>query len=656
MQPPKFRYTLILESGEFDLLNAPEGWEETFLKNQRSTDYWGLIRSFTMPMKFVLDGAYLLRKEFYEKGIPAEAKIRVEILENRTWAYRLVYEGEIDFTEFEDSSDGNSVTVRATDIGIAEMIASYDKAVYEIDLPGTVLVEIPGVSLIDAAQLLVLPQLYDYPNPGSLILPADVEENELINEKVETQNSEQELNPDLGTSDNWLLRANENTTVTLSGTIEANWGASDQSERALVEIYDNTGVKVATLANASFPRVGRVDYSVTFPVVAGRRYFLILDSIGDLGNFVVQFFSVKIFNEILTPPSVARAFRAEDLFKLLLVLMNGSDGGAQSDLLRGSNLFITCGDAIREFENPKLKTSFQDFYRSMDFILNAGFGIDGVPRLETKEFFFRDSVCLDLGEVKEFSLSIETNLLFNTLKVGYREQEYENDQGREEFNQGQVWTTENRKTDSVLDRVVPYRADQQGIADLRRLTVLDNLKGIDSKSDNDIWILQGSGVGVDGVQKLETGADLDYVTGIPNPATAINIRLSPKNNLLRSGSFVRVGLMGFDETLIRFASAEKNAELVAQIDGRVIVERSDVAVASLNKRLFLPYLAKIKVALYLGAWAVIDANRYGFMKFRFNGVEYRGFLKEGDTDLGQNTEREFRLYLHADTNLNGLIR
>lgn len=656
MQPPKFRYTLILESGEFDLLNAPEGWEETFLKNQRSTDYWGLIRSFTMPMKFVLDGAYLLRKEFYEKGIPAKAQIRVEILENRTWAYRLVYEGEIDFTEFEDSSDGNSVTVRATDIGIAEMIASYDKAVYEIDLPGTVLVEIPGVSLIDAAQLLVLPQLYDYPNPGSLILPADVEENELINEKVETQNSEQELNPDLGTSDNWLLRANENTTVTLSGTIEANWGASDQSERALVEIYDNTGVKVATLANASFPRVGRVDYSVTFPVVAGRRYFLILDSIGDLGNFVVQFFSVKILNEILTPSSVARAFRAEDLFKLLLVLMNGSDGGAQSDLLRGSNLFITCGDAIREFESPKLKTSFQDFYRSMDFILNAGFGIDGVPRLETKEFFFRDSVCLDLGEVKEFSLSIETNLLFNTLKVGYREQEYENDQGREEFNQGQVWTTENRKTDSVLDRVVPYRADQQGIADLRRLTVLDNLKGIDSKSDNDIWVLQGSGVEVDGVQKLETGADLDYVTGIPNPATAINIRLSPKNNLLRSGSFVRVGLMGFDETLIRFASAEKNAELVAQIDGRVIVERSDVAVASLNKRLFLPYLAKIKVALYLGAWAVIDANRYGFMKFRFNGVDYRGFLKEGDTDLGQNTEREFRLYLHADTNLTSLIR
>jgi hypothetical protein len=437
--------------------------------------------------------------------------------------------------------------------------------------------------------------------------------------------------------------------------IEAAYGVGG-GDRAIIELVNNSGAIRATIANVGSP-IRQLNYSVTVAMSAGERLFLTLRKEGSPGGILlVGFFPVKLTNEILTAPSQARAFRAEDLFKILLVRMNGSDGGAISDLLRTSNIFVTCGDAIREFEAPKMKTSFQDFYRSFDFILNAGFGIDGVPRLETKEFFFRDSLCLDLGEVKEFSLSIETNLLFNTLKVGYKVQEYENDQGRDEFNQGQVWTSENKKTDTVLDRVAPYRADQQGIAELRRLTILDNLKGIDSESDNDIWVLQGSGVEVDGVHKLEIGADLDYVTGISNPDTAINLRLSPKNNLLRSGSFIRMGLMGFDDTLLRFASADKNAELVTQIDGKIIAERADVAVASLRKRLFMPYLGKVKVALPLSAWATIDANRYGFMKFRFNGGDYKGFLKEGDTDLGQNTEREFRLYLHADTNLNGLIR
>lgn len=659
MQPAQFRYTLTIDSVDYNLLNAPEGWEETFLKNARSTDYWGLIRSFTMPLKFVLDGAYLLRKEFYTKGIPAQAVLKVEVLENKTWKYRTVYSGEIDFTEIEDTSVGNSVTVRATDVGIAEMIASFDKAVYEIELTdeNSVLVEIPGISLIDSAQLLVLPQAYPYPDAGRLILPCDVEENELVNEKIETKISNQEINPNLANSENWIVRCIEDTTVTISGVVEAVFGTSNDGARCYIEIINNSGVLRGTIVNVGGIRGGKIDYSMTIDVSSGERLFLTLRKSGNTSNlFQCNYFPVKIQNEIFTDPSKAKAIKAEELFKTLLTRMNGGDGGAKSDLLRGSNLFITCGDAIRGFEKPVIKTSFQDFYRTMDYVMNAGFGIDLVPRLETKEFFFRDSVCLDLGEVKEFSLKVETNLLYNTLKNGYKAQKYEKDQGREEYNQGQVWTNSNRKTDTTMDRVAPYRADQYGIAVLRTLTILDNLKGVDTESDNDVWILQGSGEEIEGVQKLEIGADLDYVTGIPNPDTAINLRLSPKNNMIRSGSFLSVGLKGYDDTNMVFASSDRNADLITQIDGKIVAEKQPIAVMALGKRLFLPYIGKVKAALPVGAWALIDANRYGYMKWKFEGNDYRGFLKEGDTDLAQNSEREFNLYLHADTNLNALIR
>lgn len=659
MQPQKFRYTLILDSGTYVLLNAPEGWEETFLKQSRSRTYWGLIRSFTVPMKFVLDGAYLLRREFYTYGVSAKMKLKIEVLKNQNWEYQILYNGGIDFTEFQDFSNDRSVVVRATDEGIAEMIATYDKTVYEIPLTESnmINVEIPGVSLIDSAQLLVLPQPYSYAPPNiNKILPCDVEENELINEKIETRISEEENNPNLSTSSNWLIKVLEDTTIVISGTIEAVFGITRNDSRVIFEIRNNSGALKGTIANVGRESGSKVDYSVTIQGIAGERLFLIVRTQGDpRGGLSVEYFPVKITNEILTEPSISKAIKAEVLFKELLVKMNGEDGGAKSDLLKGSNLFITCGDAIREFENPVLKTSFQDFYRSMDYVLNAGFGIDNVPRLETKEFFFRDSVCLDLGTVSEFSLSVETDLMYNNLRVGYKDEKYEQDQGREEFNQGQVWTTKNSKVDSTEDRISPYRADQYGIAVLRRLTLIDNLKGVDSESDNDVWMLQGSGEIIEGVYQLEKGSDLEYVTGIPNPDNAINLRLSPKNNMLRSGSFLRVGLAGFDDTLLEFASADKNADLISQIDFKIISEKQAVAVSSLRKRLFYPYVVKIKTAIPVNAWALIDANRYGYFKFRYNSNDFKGFLKDGDTDIAQNTSRELSLYLHPDTELQKLI-
>lgn len=191
---------------------------------------------------------------------------------------------------------------------------------------------------------------------------------------------------------------------------------------------------------------------------------------------------------------------------------------------------------------------------------------------------------------------------------------------------------------------------------LRRLTISDNIRGVDTESDNDIWMLKGSGQMSDGAYDLETGEDFDFISGISNQKVAFNLDLSPKRNLMRSGSLLRIGLDGFESEFLRFASADRNADLVTQKSWSIVAERQDVTISSLTKPLFLPYLVRIIVDLPKNSWSFIDQNIFGYFTFKYRDAEFKGYIEEASNDIAKNSEREITLYLDSDTNLDLLIK
>lgn len=661
IQPKTFRYTLIVQGEEFELINAPQGWEETLLNYKRSDNYFGMIRSFTVPLKFVLDGAWLLRREFYTKRMGAVTVLKIEALDNSTWSYRLVYRGEVDYTEFTDEDE--SVTVNVTDVGVAEAVASSDKAVFEIPLTeeNSHPVRLPGVALIDFAQMLVDPKTYGY-NMELRVLPMSVEENDFINEHVTIQITEEEETNSLVGSENWFLQANQEADIVVSGRFEGFVQFNRRVDYTATISVRNQNNVVRGQVVTSPDRSAKIelDYSLPIKVVAGERLFMVLTYTGPndgVKQVIVEYFPIRVTEEIISEPSITRAIHSFDLFQELINRMNEESIEVDSTLLKNSDLWITCGDAIREFENPIIKTSFVDFYTSIDSVLNVGFGIDsGVPRIEEKRYFFRNIPVMDLGNVKNFSLTVDQKFMFNSLKIGYKAQNYEEDQGREEFNQGQVWTSPNKKTDEVLDRLSIYRADVTGVSVLRRLTISDNIRGVDTESDNDIWMLKGSGQMSDGAYDLETGEDFDFISGVSNQKVVFNLDLSPKRNLMRSGSLLRIGLDGFESEFLRFASADRNADLVTQKSWSIVAERQDVTISSLTKPLFLPYLVRIIVDLPKNSWSFIDQNIFGYFTFKYRDAEFKGYIEEASNDIAKNSEREITLYLDSDTNLDLLIK
>jgi len=659
MQPPKFKYTLIIDGVPTELINAPSGWEETLLNYKRSKAYFGLIRGFTVPLQFTLDGAYLLRNEYYRRGSLAKTVFRIEALKSFDWTYRVVYQGEIDFSEWED--EDNLVNVTVTDVGVAETVASSDRSVYEIVLneSNSELVEIPSVSLIDFMQGLVDPKDYGY-GAGYKIMPMGIEQNELINEKVEAQITEEEANANLSTSINWFLQGIENTNIVVSGRLEGTIRFTRFNYNCRIEIRNQSGVLKGTILNA--PRSSRTvafNYSIPMSIEAGEKLFTVLSFTGGEGSvelWTSDFFPIRVTNEVLSNPFNARAISGFNLFQTLIDLMNEKETEVESIFLKTSNLWFTCGDAIRGFENPVIKTSFESFFKTVDATHSLGFGIDGgKPRLELKEFFIREVPSFNFGKVKSFKLESANEFIFTSLKVGYKEESYEENQGREEFNQGQVWNVNNKKSDSVIERISAYRADMFGIAVLRRLEITDNLRGLDTESDNGVWILQGSGLKDGAVNLLEKGSDYDFISGISNQENQININLSPKRCLLRAGGFIGIGLYDWRDQSLKFGSAEKNANLLSIKDGLSVLERQDIQVSNLKKRHFLPHLVTITVPIRKDDWSLIDVNIYGYFTFEYRGNQFKGYIEEASNNIAEGSEREIKLYLHADTNLQALI-
>jgi len=110
-------------------------------------------------------------------------------------------------------------------------------------------------------------------------------------------------------------------------------------------------------------------------------------------------------------------------------------------------------------------------------------------RIEDYAWFFQDDTVLDLSD-RINALDIESEVLpelaYITLKSGYKKYDYEEKNGRGEFNTESIRTTIN-KVDTEFDNVSDIRADTMGILKLLGQEI-GTTGTTDSKGDNELFI------------------------------------------------------------------------------------------------------------------------------------------------------------------------
>lgn len=663
IQPNDFRYRLLVGGQEYDLPRAPIGWEDGGIRWQRNREYLGIVRSYSLPIKFVVDGAFLVRRELYSKGIQGRARLIIEILNRETWDYEHLYSGDLDLSTANDLE--NDIEVALMDSGLAESIKAYENVKFEIELSeaDTIPVILPAIDVVGRANHLV-------------VSGGEVRGSFMPFVQIVSENSDPEFvifqSADIFLGQvtnffgltNWFAKAERGMVLTLNLDLQLRFSSISRTPYFL-RVMNSRNARLLDIPinndNMGGVDVKHIQETVDINMQLGDELFIYVAKAFVIENTFMDIEESYVTSTYSsqTESSICRAMRPKVLFNKLIDAVSLNINTVNSRLLdEWDNLVITSGDGIRTLPGATIKTSLKDFFTSINAVLSVGLGIEnGVAVLEKKEYFLRSGLeIMDVGSVVDFNLKPATEYLFSSIKVGYPNNDYEVENGREEYNSTQVYKTPLSRAQAELNLVSVYRADQYGIESVRLERKELNVSETDKKPDNSVFFLHVSktatleGFPMIGYENYES------VTGISTRTSSYNLGITPKANLMRHGPFLRSFLFGLDGALITFESAEKNSSLVTvDRNGVVIDEGANIRISNLGAPIFAPFKVTFNTKIMRATGSLMEGRASGFIRFNHRGADIMGFVDSTAFNVAFNKSQDFTVLLSPLNNLLTLV-
>lgn len=412
---------LVQTSGQpIALQNAPDGWLEIQLSFGRSQEFYGINRSFSVPLKFVEDGAQIIREKFY-KGAGIEQLIQLVVLkwDSDSDVYKLYSKQLLDLVSMEDTV-AEGVTVSLLEGGALQMLKTYKDTVFEIpcdgSIPENVLVYLDGIEVQDVFNYQFVPHV-QLALHGNIVMPALFLGNQGDNFGIIHNNPtlEQEGGASyFSTSQNYVFSSSKPTTVNISGTISLHSFFGDTAQPfQLLLVTSLSSPAVFDHSISLVPNDGMINtphpypnsypiheiflqgsqtytFSASIPLGANESLFIVglnLDQNHPITLIGGEF--TLTFNSSIKAGYVW-GIRANDLYRLLITQINqlSTTSETQSFLFNpvskllddNKNLILTSGDAIRasgdpnynKFYNPAQTTLQNPTYKFFDFIPSVG--------------------------------------------------------------------------------------------------------------------------------------------------------------------------------------------------------------------------------------------------------------------------------------------
>lgn len=311
-------------------------------------------------------------------------------------------------------------------------------------------------------------------------------------------------------------------------------------------------------------------------------------------------------------------------------------------------------------EDPQIILTFADFFQSILAIQggDCAFGLEnGIAFIETLGYVYRSGINqLSLG-ITDATTKFEpaTDLMGNSIKAGYEDQQYDALNGAQEVNSEQNYSTFLKYPAKEINLQSIIRADPYGI-ETARITQTDSAA---SRSDNDnffAWV------------KSEPESDVPFtyyhplrqegltsITGVD--PSYYNWFISPKQNLLRGGTYLSSIFYNMQGYQISLSSAVKNSAMVTiDLTGRRVAEAEPINISDLPKPYFIPIYATVKAGLAFDALDKLDASPYGDLNFDYNGNNFKAFINKFIVVVGNDKPEELKLLLSPSNNLLKLVR
>lgn len=453
------------------LVRTPEGWQKKSIMWERDiVKSWGLGRTFTVPLEYVEDGAVIistLALASFETPLQLIIQqlglvINGTIPQTHDWVYVDLYIGEPDLSKVEGSEE--RIKAPMIEGGLAQQVKANEDTVYEFVFDDYKTVKMDGS---------IFKNVGNFFNPGvtgitfrTYILPVSFLNKDgtagadvvLTTSQIEQLPNGIVADVDFSTRTNWFLQTLSARSVRIKGSIGFDMGGSVHNLLFFIKGTSNT-IYFSNIGGHTGPSTISFDFTAALP--AGEGLFMY---VGVLSGVTVNYLDtdIQVFFDYKFRTTSIRGFTPYVLFQKLVEKMTGTAANAESTLLQSfSNIIISCGDAVRGIAGAKLKTSFNQFIQFCRTQFVAGYEISaGKIKVKTIEDLCSVSSPVSLGECKNFKWNFATDLMFNSIEIGYPQKDTDDVNGKFAFNNTQLWTISGiRKVPGKLSLICPYVSD-----------------------------------------------------------------------------------------------------------------------------------------------------------------------------------------------------
>jgi hypothetical protein len=691
MQPIDFLYCLTDEQGRSYRVDngivqtvstptplpiTPDGWMDKSIKFARSPKYYDMFRSFTNPLKYVKDGALIVRDQLYRYGTERKLYQVIHRLDKKFgggWVHKYFYKGELDLTQVNDEDAAVSVNIMEGDL--IKLFKAFENTEFEIDIdvPEAVTVQMDG-HFLNEKQNFLIPGGISFTGNHILYVSFINKEGNAFGVTPYTVNGKTGT-PDVTTSPDFFL-ASTTQSISFSNSLAGSVTFSTTnhggpfSYTLIMRYSSGLIVELATISGSAVGDTYTLPFNYQIDLLDGEQYFLYAISAGTPINYIDSEFSVSFKSRYKT--TYIKGLRPAYVAQKLLDKITGGGYTFNSSYLstEWENLLITSGDAIRGynskgqlipgFESPKLKISWSDFYDGYDVPCNLSAGIRNQQLyVNPKADAFQAPIQQALGEVRDLVISPAKEFQYNVLKIGYPNTDTEDVNGRDEFNVTQTYTSPITRVNKTLELVSKVIASMYEI-EITRIN-LDGKTTTDNENDTRCFFLH--------VEKTPTAGTGDQpstfykllrntytsISGLLNPQSAFNLELHPELCLKRHGNFLRSVFYWQEAGRLVYQTSNKNGNVVVTKDGQPYIGDKNILIGSLDAPLFIPLTFKAESPMPNDTVEVMDDGPNGTFTMTYSGATLYGFPMEVGIQPSNRPAQETTLLCSPQTDLTNLI-